>query len=68
MKNIIFMLAFLLMSGFSFANQKEISKTIENESMILKNNDLINGFFKNSYVFQRCKITHNVRDEEGNIM
>jgi len=69
MKKIIFMLAFMLMSGFAFANEDNNydNEAVKKTNTILKV-DNFNKLYKNLKFVKICNITHRVIDENGNVM
>lgn len=58
----------MLTTNIAFANNNEKRKSIENETVLVKFDNFTDIFIKNSDLFKRCKIIHNVNDEEGNTL
>jgi hypothetical protein len=66
MKKVIFIFAFMLMSGFSFANnnnKKIKTPTKEKTSKIVKDFSIVS--YESLDLVTRCRITHNVYNSDG---
>lgn len=68
MKKVIFILVFVLTASLSFSNNNEKSKFAENKSVTVKYSKLMGTILIDTDLYKLCKITHNVIDNEGNLM